>query len=97
VYGTLGRMKVKPGKVDDVVGNLKNPPSGDARKGYRGAYLLVADEGGEVVVAVMYEDKDAYFAMVHDPATEANYPKLLELLEDEPTWTDGEWIAGPMD
>jgi hypothetical protein len=46
---------------------------------------------------VMYEDKDAYFAMVHDPATEANYPQLLELLEDEPTWTDGEWIAGPMD
>jgi len=97
VYGTLGRMKVKPGKVDDVVGHLKNPPSGEARKGYRGAYLLVADEGEEVVVAVMYEDKDAYFTMVHDPATEANYPKLLELLEDEPTWTDGEWIAGPTD
>ena len=97
MYGTLGRMKVKPGKVEDVIGYLKNPPSGDARKGYRGAYLLVAEEDGEVVVAVMYEDKDAYFAMVHDPATEANYPKLLELLEDEPSWTDGEWIAGPTD
>ena len=95
MYGTLGQMKVKPGKLDDLVGHLNTPPSEGAVKGYRGSYLLVADGGGEVVVAVMYEDKDAYFAMVHDPATEENYPKLVALLEDEPTWTDGEWIVGP--
>lgn len=94
MYGTLGRMKVKPGKLEDLVANLNNPRAAQM-SGYRGSYVLVADEGDEVVVAVMYEDKDAYFAMVHDPATEENYPKLVALVEGEPEWMDGEWIAGP--
>jgi len=42
---------------------------------------------------VMYDDKDAYFAMVHDPATDENFGTIMELLQDEPAWTDGEWIA----
>jgi hypothetical protein len=42
---------------------------------------------------VMYEDKDAYFAMVHDPRVDENFGRLMELLEGEPEWTDGEWIA----
>jgi hypothetical protein len=31
--------------------------------------------------------------MVHDPQTEANFGKIMELLEAEPSWTDGEWIG----
>ena len=41
----------------------------------------------------MYEDKDAYFAMVHDPATDENFGKIVALLEGEPAWTDGEWLG----
>ena len=93
MYGTLGRMKPKPGKRDELVAMLSTPPGGAAAQGFRGAYLLKADEGDEVVVAVMYEDKDAYVAMVHDPQTDANFGKIMELLEDEPSWTDGEWVG----
>lgn len=93
MYGTLGRMQPKPGKRDELVVFLSTPPSGAAASGYRAAYLLKADEGDEVVVAVMYEDKDAYVAMVHDPQTDENFGRVMALLEAEPTWTDGEWIA----
>lgn len=93
MYGTLGRMKPKQGKRDELLELLRTPPSGAAAAGYRGSYLLKADEGDEVVVAVMYEDRDAYFAMVHDPKTDENFGKIMELLEAEPAWTDGEWIA----
>jgi len=93
MYGTLGRMKPKPGKRDELVAMMAASPTGAAANGYRGAYLLKADEGDEVVVAVMYEDKDAYVAMVHDPQTDENFGRIMALLEDEPTWTDGEWIA----
>lgn len=55
--------------------------------------VLRADEGDDVVVAVMYDDKDASFAMVHDPQTDENFGKIMELLEGEPTWTDGEWLG----
>ena len=93
MYGTIGRMRPKPGKRDELVAMMSAPPAGAAANGYRGAYLLKADEDDEVVVAVMYEDKDAYMAMVHDPQTDENFGKIMALLQDEPTWTDGEWIA----
>lgn len=93
MYGTLGRMTPKEGRREELVTLLSAPPSGAAANGYRGAYLLKADEGGDVVVAVMYEDQASYSAMVHDPATDENFGRIMELLEAEPTWTDGEWIA----
>jgi hypothetical protein len=35
--------------------------------------VLKADEGDDIVVVAMYDDKDAYFAMVHDPQTDENF------------------------
>jgi hypothetical protein len=93
VYGTLGRMTPKAGKRDELVAMMSSPPTGAAATGYRGGCVLKADDGDDVVVAVMYDDKDAYVAMVHDPQTDANFGKIMELLEAEPTWTDGEWIG----
>lgn len=94
MFGTLGWMKARPGKLEELKAHLGDPQAA-AMRGYHGSYLLVAEEGDEVRVAVMYEDKDSYFEMVHDPRTDANYQRLLTLVEGEPTWTDGEWIAGP--
>jgi hypothetical protein len=72
---------------------MSSPPSGAAANGYRGGYVLKPDDGDDIVVAVMYDDKDAYVGMVHDPQTDENFGKIMELLEDEPTWTDGEWLS----
>ena len=94
MYGTLGRMTPKPGKRDELIALMSEPPTGEAAKGYRGSYLLQADEG-DVVVAVMYEDKDAYVAMVRDPKTDENFGKIVALLDGEPGWTDGNWL-GPI-
>jgi heme-degrading monooxygenase HmoA len=86
-------MTPKAGKRDELIAMMSSPPTGAAANGYRGGYVLRADEGDDVVVAVMYEDKDAYFAMVHDPKTDENFGKIMALLEGEPTWTDGEWFG----
>jgi hypothetical protein len=50
-----------------LIAMMSSPPSGAAAKGYRGGYVLKADDGDDIVVAVMYDDKDAHVAMVHDP------------------------------
>jgi hypothetical protein len=65
-------MTPKAGKRDELIAMMSSPPTGAAANGYRGGYVLKADEGDDVVVAVMYDDKDAYFAMVHDPQTDEN-------------------------
>ena len=93
MYGTLGRMTPKAGRRNELVAMMSSPPAGAAATGYRGGYVLKADDGDDVVLAVMYDDKDSYVAMVHDPQTDANFGKIMELLEAEPTWTDGEWIG----
>ena len=93
MYGTLGRMTPKASKRDELIAMMSSPPTGAAANGYRGGYVLKADVGDDVVVAVMYDDKDAYFAMVHDPQTDENFGKIMALLEGEPTWTDGEWLG----
>ena len=92
MYGTLGRMTPKAGKRDELIAMTSRPPTGAPANGYRGGYVLKAEEGDDVVVAVMYDDKDAYFAMVHDPQTDKNFGKIM-VLEGEPTWTDGEWLG----
>ena len=56
MYGTLGRMKPKAGMRDELIRMMSAPPDGAAANGYRGSYLLKADEDDELVVAVMYED-----------------------------------------
>jgi hypothetical protein len=67
MFGTLGRMTPKAGKrATELVGLLSRPPTEEEAKRYRGAYLWRAEDGDDVVVAVMY-DEDAYFAMVHVP------------------------------
>lgn len=93
MYGTLGRMTPQAGKREELIALLGAPPSGAAADGFRGAYVLKADEGEDVLVAVMYEDKEAYVAMVHDPQIDANFGKIVALLEGEPAWTDGEWVG----
>ena len=85
-------MQPKAGKRDELIRLMSAPPSGEAAKGYRGSYLLKADEDDVVVVAVMSDDKGAYDAMVHDPKTDENFGKIMKLLDAEPSWTDGEWL-----
>jgi hypothetical protein len=90
VSGTVGRMKVKPGKMQEVRDNMLDP-QGAAANGFLGLHFLVADEGDEAVVAVIFQDRDTYSAMVHDPKTDENFGTLMKLLDGEPSWTDGEW------
>jgi len=42
--------------------------------------------------AVIFESKEAYFAVADSPRQPALYQKFLELPEEEPEWHDGEKI-----
>ena len=52
-----------------------------------------------MVAAIFFDDRASYSANAHDPATEEWYGRFRALLEEDPTWTDGDWIsflpAGP--
>ena len=41
-------------------------------------------------MAVTFEDRETYHANAQSPEQDARYRKLLDLLEGEPEWHDGE-------
>ncbi len=41
---------------------------------------------------VIFENKEAYFALANSPEQDARYRKLLEILEAPPEWHDGEIV-----
>ncbi len=41
----------------------------------------------------MFQDKESYMANANNPAQDAWYKELRELLVADPTWDDGEYVA----
>jgi quinol monooxygenase YgiN len=91
MYGTVMRAKATPGNRQAVVALMGESLE---TKGFRATYVLLPDDDEHAVVAgVIFEDQDTYSANAHDPATEAWYGRFRALLEDDPEWTDGEWVS----
>lgn len=93
MYGTLMRAKVTPENRSSVLALMGD---GAEAKGFHATYVLFPDDDdGAVIAAIMFEDEEAYSANAHDPATEEWYGRFRALLEDDPGWTDGEWVSFP--
>ena len=92
MFGTVGRMKVKPGKLVELMSTL-----GQDQREIDGsiAYYAYKVEGkeNEIILAVVFRDKESYFKNADDPSQDDQYRKLVALLEGPPTWEDGEIIA----
>ena len=97
MYGTIFRMKVKPGQESKVVEQFKEwealhqPKVSGAMAG-----LLMRPEnfGGELIGVAVFRDKVSYMANADDPRQDKWFRGLRELLEDDPAWEDGEYVAG---
>ncbi len=91
MYGTVMRARATPGNRQAVVAMMGE--SLDA-EGSQATYVLLPDDDENSLVAgVIFEDQMTYSANAHDPATEAWYGRFRALLEDDPEWTDGEWVS----
>jgi quinol monooxygenase YgiN len=93
MYGTVARIKPKPGMDQAVIQSLEEWQR-DRRpkvKGAIGGYLYRLDKGGLMMVAV-FESKEAYIANAEDPAQDQWYQTFRALLETDPEWNDGEVV-----
>jgi hypothetical protein len=56
--------------------------------------LMLAEDGRTLVAAVRFRDREAYQALADSPDQDEFYQaKIAPLLEGEPRWIDGEWVA----
>jgi quinol monooxygenase YgiN len=92
MFGTVGRLKVKPGKLDELIATL----AGEQREidGSIGYYIYkVEGKENELILAVVFRDKESYMKNADDPAQDDSYRKMVALLDGPPSWEDGEIIA----
>lgn len=99
MYGSIFRMKLKPGKEQELKGVL-NEWERDRKPKIQGTVhslvLQPDNKPGEVVGVAIFPDKASYRANAEDPEQDKWYKKMRELLEDDPEWEDGEFIIGDL-
>ena len=91
MYGTIAKVCVKPGKIEELkqwTERFESPPGGVAIS----AYQMDADPS-ELYIAVLFESREAYVANAESPEQHEQYLQMLQLLEGEPEWHDGEIVS----
>lgn len=90
MYGTIFNLKVKPGHEQDLLEVL----DGTTPKGMVAWFLMKPDDNDADLIGVaVFENKEAHIANANSPEQNESFSKLMEHLDSEPTWTDGEYIA----
>ena len=95
MYGTVARLKVKPGSEPALQALSDRMAAEDMQsvRGYLGEVVYRLDSGdGEYLLAVLFTDRAAYEANAQDPRQHSRYQTLRDLLTADPEWHDGEVI-----
>ncbi len=90
MYGTVATLKLKPGHLEAFKAEQVDR---DWPEGAVAWYVYQMDDNpNELYLAVVFADRESYFANAHRPETHQQYLKMLEHLEAEPEWHDGEIV-----
>ncbi len=91
MYGTIAKIKVKKGMEEAAIKDAQRDRS--SVKGYIGGYVYKMDDNpDEFYIVVVFESKESYHANAQRPETNADYERMLEYIEGEPEWNDGEIV-----
>jgi quinol monooxygenase YgiN len=92
MYGTVARMRVKPGMEQRLMEDGKTFEAASV-PGFVANYVYRMDaEPNVYYLAVVFDSKVSYFANANSPEQDARYRKMRELLESDPEWHDGEIV-----
>ena len=90
MYGTIAKMKVKPGKLDDLR-EIMSMDGGHTPGGAVSLSILQMDaDANEIWVVAISESREAYRAYSESPESNERYQQMSDWLEAEPEWHDGE-------
>ena len=95
MYGTVARMRVKPGQAQKLmeISDRQNKEMSPGVKGYMGEFVYRLDtDPNELILVVLFEDKQSYTANAESPDQDVRYQEVRACLESDPQWGDGEII-----
>lgn len=92
MYGTIARMIVKPG-METQFEQVTQEISAERAPGEVGAYVYQMDRNSrEFYLVAIFESREAYHANAARPEQHQNFLKLMQVVEAEPEWNDGEIV-----
>ena len=92
MYGTIFSMKVKSGHHEQLLKVLQE--SDNQADGMVAWFLMNPDDDTDLIGVAIFENKDAHLANANNPDQHEYFVAMMEHLNSEPTWTDGEYVAG---
>tara|TARA_Y100001935_G_scaffold2668_1_gene2200 strand:- start:3620 stop:3907 length:288 start_codon:yes stop_codon:yes gene_type:complete len=92
LYGSIFNLKPKKGKKEELINHLKN--NEEKPDGGVAWYVLDPDNNGDLVAIAIFKDKESYIANAGRPEQHENFMKMMEFLDKEPTWNDGNFVIG---
>lgn len=90
MYGTIARMRIKPGKEAELL-QMGQQAAEIPGAVFQYVYKLDGAEN-EYMLAAGFESKEAYIKNANSPEQHERYLAYRELLESDPEWNDGEVI-----
>jgi heme-degrading monooxygenase HmoA len=91
VYGTVAKMKLKPGAEDKIMQVME--ASEVERPGHIATYVFKSDKDPNVhIVTTIFESRSAYRKFAESPEQDKRFRQMKELLAGEPEWNDGEVV-----
>jgi heme-degrading monooxygenase HmoA len=86
---TFFRMKVQPGKLDELIRLMSDEPENSASAGFEAAIVGKSkDDPNTIWAAVSWDTSERYYANAQSPEQNAEYEKMRALLEADPEWFD---------
>ena len=92
MYGTIARLRVKPGSTAKLSEELAKYPRLKIA-GFVTTMLFRMDaDADECYLVVAFKDKESYVANARDPKQDERYRRVRALLLADPEWHDGEIV-----
>ena len=91
MFGTIGHLKVKPGKLDELIATFKAQQREVDGSIVNYLYKVEGKEN-ELILVVVFRDRESYMKNADDPAQDDAYRAMVKLLDGVPTWEDGEIV-----
>ena len=90
MYGTVARLRIKPGAEDELERLGRSFTEVDLPPGMIAEYVYRPDaDPQEYTLAVVFTSEEAYKANAASPEQHARYERLASYLAAEPEWRDG--------
>ncbi|HUG15754.1 MAG TPA: hypothetical protein VMM78_12155 [Thermomicrobiales bacterium] len=97
MFGTVARLKVKPGREQDLMAaseawNRETTAQGLAVGAIAEYVFKLENPQNEYIMVAIFNDRESYFANAARPETDQQYRQLRALLESDPEWNDGQVV-----